>query len=62
MTPNVPGLDVLGLNFVSLAAGYDMADERVDRPKRSGVLRESLAKPGPHLIEVEVDPSIPSLI
>jgi len=43
-TPNVPGLDIPGLNFMSLAAGYGVAGERVDRPEAlAEALRQGLA-------------------
>lgn len=51
----MPGLDIPGLDFVSLAAGYGVAGERVNKPDAlADVLRQGLAKPGPYLIAVEV--------
>jgi benzoylformate decarboxylase len=62
-TPNVPGLDLPGLDFVSLAAGYGCAAERVsDHGSLSDALRRGMSSGGPHLIEVEIDPAVPALI
>lgn len=62
-TPGVPGLDLPGLDFVSLAAGYGMTAERVTDPALLGaVLRHGVASDRPHLIEVEIDPTVPPLI
>ncbi|MGO4728329.1 MULTISPECIES: benzoylformate decarboxylase [unclassified Inquilinus] len=62
-TPNVPGLDLPGLDFVSLAAGYGLTAERVsaaaDLP---AALRRGIASNVPHLVEVEIDPTVPPLI
>lgn len=62
-TPGVPGLDLPGLDFVSLAAGYGMTAERVADPSDlTAVLRKGMSTNAPHLIEVEVDPTVPPLI
>jgi benzoylformate decarboxylase len=62
-TPNVPGLDLPGLDFVSLAAGYGCSAERVsDHASLSDALRRGMSSSGPHLIEVEIDPAVPALI
>ena len=62
-TPGVPGLDLPGLDFVGLASGYGLSGERVSDPV---LLEESLGRglghKGPHLIEVVVDPTVPSLL
>jgi benzoylformate decarboxylase len=62
-TPNVPGLDLPGLDFVALAIGYGLTAERVSAPSvLVEVLRRGIVANGPHLIEVEIDPTVPSLI
>jgi benzoylformate decarboxylase len=62
-TPDVPGLDLPGLDFVSLAAGYGMTAERVTDPADlAAVLRMGMSLTAPHLIEVEVDSTVPPLI
>ena len=61
----VPGLRLDGLDFAALAAGFGCPASRVDDPLR---LREVLASAmegtngGPHLVYVDVDPSVPSLL
>jgi benzoylformate decarboxylase len=62
-TPGVPGLDLPGIDFVSLAAGYGLNAERVTDPKALlDTLRRGLRATGPHLIEVGIDPTVPPLI
>ncbi|SHH41407.1 benzoylformate decarboxylase [Bradyrhizobium erythrophlei] len=62
-TPGVPGLDLPGLDFVSLAAGYGCSGERVsEHDALSDALRRGMSAKGPHLIEVEIDPTVPPLI
>jgi benzoylformate decarboxylase len=62
-TPGVPGLDLPGLDFVSLADGYGMAAERVSKPSElAASLRRGLAADVPYLIEVHIDPTVPPLI
>jgi benzoylformate decarboxylase len=62
-TPNVPGLDLPGLDFVSLAAGYGCSGERVsEHAALEEALQRGMSFNGPHLIEVEIDPAVPPLI
>ncbi|GBQ91352.1 thiamine pyrophosphate binding domain-containing protein [Acetobacter nitrogenifigens DSM 23921 = NBRC 105050] len=62
-TPGVPGLDLPGLDFLSLAAGYGCQAERVtELSTLDTALQRGIATPGPHLIEVHVDPTVPSLL
>lgn len=62
-TPGVPGLDLPGLDFVSLAAGYGCVGSCVTS---AGDLREALvagiAAQHPYLLEVTVDATVPALI
>jgi len=62
-TPGVPGLDLPGFDFVSLARGYGCDGRRIVRPGDLGpALREAMAMDGPYLLEVEINPAFPSLI
>lgn len=62
-TPGVPGLDLPGIDFVSLAEGYGVQAERVEDPSElAASLRRGLAAGVPYLVEVRIDPTIPSLI
>ena len=52
----VPGLDLPGIDYVSLAKGYGCAGRRVVRPEDlEPALREGLAMKAPFLLEVEID-------
>lgn len=62
-TPGVPGLDLPGLDFVSLAKGYGVTAERISAPADlETALRHGMTSGMPHLIEVEIDPTVPALI
>jgi benzoylformate decarboxylase len=62
-TPGVPGLDLPGFDFVSLAKGYGCEGRRIVRPDDlEPALREALAKDKPYLLEVEISPAYPELI
>lgn len=62
-TPGVPGLDLPGLDFVHLANGYGVSAERVSDPHQiEPVLKAAIATKGTHLVEVQVDATVPSLI
>jgi benzoylformate decarboxylase len=63
-TPGVPGLDLPGFDFVSLAKGYGCRGRRITRPADlKPALIEALAiDDAPYLLEVEIDPAYPSLI
>ena len=59
----MPGLDLPGLDFVSLAKGYGCAGRRIVRPADLGpAVREALAMDTPYLLEVEIDRSYPTLL
>jgi benzoylformate decarboxylase len=58
----VPGIDLPGLDFVTLAAGMGCAGVRVSHAAElDAALRGSFAATGPHLIEVVVDPATAKL-
>lgn len=62
-TPGVPGLDIPGLDIVSLARGYGCAAARIsDLDALKARVTEGFAGDGPVVIEVPIDPSIPPLI
>ncbi|HMK22092.1 MAG TPA: benzoylformate decarboxylase [Terriglobales bacterium] len=54
----VPGLDLPGIDFVSVAAGYGLRGRRVTSPDAfADALKCSIANGTPSLIEVEVEPT-----
>ncbi len=58
----VPGLDLPRLDFVGLARSMGVEADRVTRPDALGdALRAMMAHEGPFLLEVHVDPRVPSL-
>lgn len=62
-TPGVPGLDLPGIDCVSLAKGYGCEGRRVVRREDLGpALREALALSTPYLLEVEIDRGFPTLL
>lgn len=62
-TPGVPGLDIPGIDIVSLARGYGCASERIsDLTVLKQTVRAAFAAKGPTVIEVPIDPVIPPLI
>ena len=62
-TPQVPGLDIPGLNYVALAQGYGCAAYRVEtRAALAEALRTALAQPGPTVLEIPISPALPPLV
>jgi benzoylformate decarboxylase len=62
-TGGVPGLDLPGLDCVSLAKGYGCDGRRIVRPDDlAPALREALPMNRPYLLEVEIDRSYPPLL
>jgi benzoylformate decarboxylase len=62
-TPNVPGLDIPGLDFVSIAKGYGCDAARLDdldAIKRAA--RMAWAKELPTVLEIPISPQVPPLI
>lgn len=58
----VPGLDLPTLDFVGLARSMGVEAERVTQPDALGdALRAMMAQEGPFLLDVHVDPRVPSL-
>ena len=62
-TPGVPGLDLPGIDFVALAKGYGCESERVSLPAElEDAIKRLIAVPGPYLVEVAVDATVPALL
>lgn len=62
-TPGVPGLDVGGIDFPSIAAGYGCAAQSVtDATGLRRALTEAFGADGPTVIDVNIDPTVPPLI
>ncbi len=62
-TPGVPGLDLGGIDFAGLAAGYGLPYRGVERPgELASTLREAFDGDGPSLVHVRIDPKVPPLI
>ena len=62
-TPNVPGLDLPGIDFVALARGYGVDAHRVTTAEniRKAYI-DALNSPRPTLIEVAISREIPPLL
>jgi benzoylformate decarboxylase len=59
----VPGLDVPGIDLVSIAEGFGAGGERVEEAENlEGALRRALATRRPSLLDVIVDPAVPKLL
>jgi benzoylformate decarboxylase len=57
-----PGIDLPGLDFLSLAAGMGCPGMRVAGARDlAPALENAFRLPGPHLVEVLVDPAVPKL-
>ena len=55
-TTDLPGLDLPGIDFVALAAGYGVEGRRVETAADfDEALAAAFASDGPNLIEVETD-------
>ncbi|WP_067540555.1 benzoylformate decarboxylase [Nocardia crassostreae] len=55
-TPDLPGLTLPDIDFVSVAAGYGVPGESVsDADAFTAALRRCFTTPGPHLIQAEID-------
>jgi benzoylformate decarboxylase len=53
--PNVPGIEIPGIDAVKIAQGYGLAAVEVDRPEDlAPAIRQALAAKGPYLISVNV--------
>jgi benzoylformate decarboxylase len=61
-TEGVPGIDLPGIDFVALAQGMGCPGMRVEDPTQlADALAAALKQEGPMLVEVAVDPAIPTL-
>jgi len=62
-TPKVPGLDLPGLDFVTLAEGYGCPAERVtELADLETAIKRGIDFDHTYLLEVTVDPTVPPLI
>jgi benzoylformate decarboxylase len=62
-TPGVPGLDIPGIDIVSIAKGYGCDAERLDdldEIKKAAV--EAWSKSRPTVLEIRISPQIPPLV
>ena len=61
--PGVPGLDLPGMDFVSIAKGYGCDAIRLDDLATvADVVREAWKKNVPTVVEVPISPQVPPLI
>ncbi len=62
-TPGVPGLDLPGLDFVSLAAGFGVAAQRVEDPSKvADAAKDALASGKPMVLVVPTMSEVPPLL
>ncbi len=62
-TRGVPGLDLPGLDIVSLATGYGCDARRVEQPEElTEALRAGMAADVPTVLEVAISPEVPPLL
>lgn len=62
-TPNVPGLEIPGLDIVSLAKGYGCVGIRAETEEQIiAACKDAFSRKGPTVIEVPIQPTIPPLI
>jgi benzoylformate decarboxylase len=55
---NIPGLDLPGIDFVSVAAGYGLPGRRVSTAaEMADALKAAIDSGKPSLLEVEVEPT-----
>lgn len=62
-TPGVPGLDIPGIDVVSLARGYGCAAMRATTVEDIATeVSTAQQRQGPTVLEIPIDPSVPSLL
>ena len=60
---SIPGLDVPGIDFISIARGFGAGGEGVEEAEGlEDALGRALAAGGPYLLDVIVDPAVPKLL
>jgi len=62
-TPGVPGLDLGGIDFAGLAAGYGLPCRGVEKPgDLAAALRDAFAAAEPSVVHIRIDPKVPPLL
>jgi benzoylformate decarboxylase len=62
-TPDVPGMDLTGLDIVPIATGYGCAAFRATTPAAlAEALREALRRPGPTVLDIPITPAVAPLL
>ena len=62
-TTGIPGLDLPGLDIVTLAKGYGCDARRVEQPgDLMEALQSGMAAAGPTVLEVAISPEVPPLL
>jgi benzoylformate decarboxylase len=61
-TPGVPGLDLGGIDFAGLAAGYGVPCRVAGTGDLADALRDAFAADGPRMVVIRVDPKVPPLL
>ncbi|APW64041.1 benzoylformate decarboxylase [Paludisphaera borealis] len=61
-TPGIPGLDLGGIDFAGLAAGYGLPCRVAGTDDLAAALRDAFAADGPRMVVVRIDPEIPPLL
>jgi benzoylformate decarboxylase len=61
-TPGIPGLNLGGIDFAGLAAGYGLPCRVAGTDDLAVALRDAFAANGPRMVVVRVDPEVPPLL
>ncbi|MCA3749029.1 MAG: benzoylformate decarboxylase [Rubrobacter sp.] len=60
--PNVPGLDLPGIDIVRIASGFGCAGERVEEPDElPQALKRAFSSDAPYVVDVLVDTAVPRM-
>lgn len=62
-TPNVPGLDLPGINLSAVARGFGVTARRIENPEDvAQAVRDALGAGGPQVLDVSIAPTAPPLL